>query len=63
MKVHVDTNKCSGHALCAANSPEVFDLDDLGYAVTVDGDVPAEQQRAARLGAESCPERAIAIED
>ncbi len=62
MKITIDTTKCSGHARCWATSPDVFELDDDGYAVAYDGEVPAELATAAREGALACPERAIAVE-
>ena len=41
MKVHVDSEKCQGHNRCYAIAPELFDVDDLGYATEIgDGSVP-----------------------
>lgn len=62
MKLTIDTDKCSGHARCAATAPDLFELDDNGYAVPYDGKVPAALEAAAREGAYACPERAIAVE-
>ncbi|MFD9502990.1 ferredoxin [Streptomyces sp. NPDC060035] len=62
MKITIDKNLCSGHARCAAAAPELFALDDSGYALSFDGEVPPEQEKAAREGAWACPERAIAVE-
>jgi ferredoxin len=61
MKVRIDTSKCTGHAQCAANGPDLFDLDEDGYALALDGDVPAHLEGQARAGADACPERAIEI--
>ncbi|MCK8669828.1 ferredoxin [Rhodococcus sp. NPDC003382] len=59
MKLTVDTKKCSGHARCYAVAPEVFDIDDLGYALPLDREVeePIDERIAAGIAA--CPERAI----
>ncbi|WP_420749383.1 ferredoxin [Rhodococcus sp. O3] len=59
MKLTVDTNKCSGHARCYAVAPEVFDIDDLGYALPLDVEVeePIDERIAAGIAA--CPEHAI----
>jgi len=59
MNVTVDTRLCSGHARCAASAPEVFELDDNGYALPLEHDVPPELLDRAREGAYACPERAI----
>ncbi|TZG24967.1 ferredoxin [Sphingomonas montanisoli] len=63
MKIRVVKEKCAGHARCWAQSPEIYDLDDEGYILDGDIDVPEGQERAAWLGAKSCPERALVIED
>ncbi|MEW1826809.1 ferredoxin [Streptomyces sp. NPDC088196] len=62
MKITIDSSLCSGHARCAAAAPEVFRLDDDGYALPFDGEVPAELEQAARDGELACPERAITVE-
>jgi len=61
VKVSIDTAKCAGHARCNAVAPEVYALDDDGYALPYDGEVPPELEAKAREGAESCPERAIVL--
>lgn len=63
MKVKVDVRKCQGHALCAAKAPEIFVLNDDGYNETPETIVPEGMEEKAKLGAESCPEGAIAIEE
>jgi ferredoxin len=62
MKITIDTKLCSGHARCAAAAPELFELDDSGYALPLDGEVPAGHEQEAREGAWACPERAITVE-
>lgn len=63
MRIHVDTDRCSGHARCRAAAPDVYELDELGYNVTPVKEVVSELEEAARRGADACPERAIAIEE
>jgi ferredoxin len=65
MKVAVDARLCSGHGRCEAIAPDVFHLDDVGYNVARGQvvDIPPELEAQARLGVESCPERALVIED
>jgi ferredoxin len=62
VKLIVDVDKCQGHARCAALAPEVFELDDLGNVATRSGEVPPELEAQARLGAQACPEQALAVE-
>ncbi|KPI18932.1 fer, ferredoxin [Actinobacteria bacterium OK074] len=62
MKISIDTAACSGHARCAAAAPQLFRLDDDGYAVPFEGEVPAGLEAAGRDGERACPERAITVE-
>ena len=62
MRVHVDADKCQGHNRCYSIAPELFDVDDLGYADEVgDGTVPAGHEERARLAVMNCPEHAIEL--
>lgn len=64
MRVHVDQEKCQGHNRCYALAPELFDVDDLGYAKELDGGVvPAGLEDKARLAVSNCPEYAITLEE
>lgn len=62
VRVHVDGDRCQGHNRCYATAPELFDVDELGYAHEVgDGTVPPQAEDLARLAAANCPEHAISI--
>jgi ferredoxin len=62
VKIHVDPDKCQGHARCKALAPDLFDLDEFGNAhESGDGNVPPEQIEKAWLAKSNCPEAAIAI--
>jgi ferredoxin len=64
VRVRVDGEKCQGHNRCYAIAPELFEVDDYGYATEVgDGTVPAGMEEKARLAVANCPEFAISIED
>jgi len=63
MKIHVIAEKCQGHNRCYLAAPELFDVDDLGYAHEVgDGAVPPELEEKARLAVANCPEHAVVLE-
>ena len=63
MRIKYDRNLCCGHNRCYSLAPEIWDVDDEGYAILrIDGDVPAELQEKAQLTADNCPEFAITIE-
>ncbi len=62
LKVHVDPDKCQGHARCKALAPELFDLDEYGNAHEHgDGIVPAGLEEKAWLARSNCPEIAIEV--
>jgi ferredoxin len=62
LRIHVDQEKCQGHARCKALAPELFNLDEFGNAHEVgDGAVPDELEDKAWLAKANCPEFAIYI--
>ena len=64
MRIKVDTEKCQGHNRCYSLAPELFDVDDYGYAKEIDdGTVPPELEDKAKLAAANCPEFAISIKE
>lgn len=59
MKIHINATLCTGYGLCAAECPEIFKLDDWGYAYVASAEVThALEQQVARAAA-ICPEHAI----
>ncbi|MEU5841138.1 ferredoxin [Rhodococcus sp. NPDC047139] len=61
MRLSLDTGKCSGHARCWEAAPEVFDIDDNGYALPLDREVTEPVDAAVLAGVAACPERAISL--
>lgn len=62
MKVQVDSTKCDAYGLCAEKSPELFELDDFGYAIARnDGTVREGHEAEARAAIGVCPVSAIRI--
>ena len=59
MKVHVDDQRCRGHGVCTTLCPEVFELNDDGYAEVQVPEVPAGREESARQAIADCPEQAI----
>lgn len=60
MKVKVKQALCDGFGTCAAHAPEVFQLDEWGYASEIgDGTVPAGSEERARRAIVDCPVHAI----
>jgi ferredoxin len=61
MKVSVDPERCRGHGVCLSLCPEVFTLNDDGYAEVRTPDVAAEWETAVGDAAAACPEQAIDV--
>ena len=61
MKIKVDRNLCLGVGNCVAIAPTVFELDEENKAVVLD---PSSVDDDTLMeAAESCPEKAIIVED
>jgi len=63
MRVRVDPAMCQANGECHRICPDVFQLDEWGYAfVEGDGPVAPELQAAAEEAVAACPEGAIVAE-
>jgi len=61
LKIKVDRNLCIGVSNCVAIAPTVFELDEENKAVVLD---PSSVDDDTLMeAAESCPEKAIIVED
>jgi ferredoxin len=64
VKVRVDATLCQGHNRCYALAPDLFVLDEAGFARAAgDGTVPPDREEAAELAADNCPEMAVLIDE
>lgn len=64
VRIHFDRDACQGHNRCYLLAPELFDVDDEGYAILkVPGAVPDDLVDKARLAADNCPEYAITLRE
>jgi ferredoxin len=59
VKLTVDPTKCDAYGLCASAAPDLFELDDFGYASG--GEVPEDRVEAARDAVRTCPAGAISF--
>jgi ferredoxin len=61
VRVEVDLNICEGHGQCNAVAPEIYDLDDGGYCLIRNPEVPPGREPQAEEGARACPVQAITV--
>ena len=62
VRLRIDPTACSGHGLCAELFAERVALDEWGYPVIEDRDIPAELLRQARRAVNDCPALALRLE-
>ncbi len=64
MKVRVDPGQCDGYGKCAKVAPEIFKLDEFGYASLDEAvEVAADMHDKVREAAKVCPSNAVIIEE
>jgi ferredoxin len=61
-RIRVNPIMCEGHGLCAELLPELIRLDDWGYPIIDQPEVPAELEGLARRAVEVCPTLALLLE-
>lgn len=62
-RLRVNPIMCDGHPLCADLLPELIRLDDWGYPILDDPEVPPELIILARRAADACPTLALILEE
>lgn len=60
MRIKLDRTICDGFGICALRAPNVFSLDDWGYASLIgDGEIAPEDEAGVRRAIMDCPAHAI----
>ena len=59
MKLRVNPIACDGHGLCAELLPELVSLDEWGFPIVADADVPPQLRAHARRAVAACPTLAL----
>jgi ferredoxin len=60
--LRVNPISCEAHGLCAELFPEWIELDDWGYPIIDERQIPGSLLEHARRAAESCPTLALRLE-
>ncbi len=61
-RLRLDPIRCSGHGLCAELLGEHITLDEWGYPILADRDIPADLLADARRAVTDCPALALRLE-
>lgn len=62
MKIHVDTDRCTGHGVCESLMPEVFEVADEGVVHLLTDQFSPEQQGDLEEAVAECPTQALRLE-
>jgi ferredoxin len=60
-RLRVNPVACSGHGLCTELLPEAISMDEWGYPVIADGDLPPGLAAAGRRAVTLCPALALSL--
>lgn len=63
MNVFIDPIACNGHGMCAELLPELIELDDWGFPVIKNKEVPASLLEIAWRAERVCPTLALRIRE
>ena len=62
LRLRVNPIRCAAFGFCGEYAPELFGLDDWGYAWLQSREVPVDLESLAREAAALCPTQAIVVE-
>ncbi len=62
-RLRVNPITCEAHGLCAELLPELIRLDDWGYPILDECEVPPDLLGLARHAVDACPTLALLLED
>jgi ferredoxin len=62
-RLRVNPIACEGHGLCAELLPELIRLDDWGYPIIDEANVPPELLGLARKAVGACPTLALLLDE
>ncbi|MGC4807750.1 ferredoxin [Micromonospora sp. DT233] len=64
MRIRVDEKLCTGHGMCAAMAPGIYQInEDTAFNEMGEFTVPEEARAIALRGLSACPEKAISFVD
>ena len=62
-RLRIEAARCNGHGRCYDLAPELFTDDAGGYGTVLVDRLDDAQLSAARLAVNSCPERAVILDE
>jgi ferredoxin len=62
MRLHIDTDRCTGSGVCESIAPEVFEVGDDGFVHLLTEDLPADMRDDLQDACDRCPTQALSLE-
>ncbi len=62
MKIHVDTDRCTGHGVCESLLPEVFEVGDDGIVHLLTEEFEPDWRGDLEAAVAECPTQALRLE-
>jgi ferredoxin len=62
MRIHVDTDKCTGHGVCESINPEVFEVGDDGIVHVLTEILTEDLREDLETAVAECPTQALRLE-
>jgi ferredoxin len=62
MRIHTDTDLCTGHGICESLLPIVFEVGDDGVVHLLDVDLTEDLRPSLETAVAECPSRALRLE-
>jgi len=62
-RLSVNPITCEAHGICAELLPELISLDDWGYPIIDEAEVPPDLLELARKAVDGCPTLALLLEE
>jgi ferredoxin len=63
VRLEVDWTRCAAHGLCGPVAPGLVRLDEHGYPIIEDADIPQEFVPEAQAAVEKCPALALRLNE
>lgn len=63
MRVEVDLDKCTGHGICESIAEDVFEVQDDGTVLILDGNRPESDRERMQAAVTQCPAAALRLVD
>jgi ferredoxin len=63
MKIVMDCGRCTGIGVCESIAPEHFEVNDDGTLQVLDENVGEDDRDTVEEAVQSCPARALALEE